>query len=166
MLLSMTTLPAGEFFVELFCGEAAATAAVILQQVPVLCPWDIRFGNRFDITSNGAVLLELIHMGYVAAVHMGTPCQSCTLARSPQVRSLEYPEGIPGLQGIDASLVEMGNRLIQWTFYIAWALYLNGAFFGIEPVAVFLADPPFGEGAVSAWRCDHHNLVDECSWRL
>ena len=62
-----------------------------------------------------------VRSGLVAALWLGTPCQSMTLARNrpngpPPLRNSSYPEGLPGLSPCDALKVLQGNRLCAFSF--------------------------------------------------
>ena len=80
-----------QFFMEVFSGTAIMTLGVMMQCIPAICPWDVMYGQCFDIVQQEAAVSSLIEAGRVVAMHLGTPCQFFTLARTPQLRSLQHP---------------------------------------------------------------------------
>ena len=94
----------GQLFLECFCGSMVLTLAMMLTSIPCVKPWDSKYGDAYDVLKEGHVLIKLCKLGLVAVLHLGTPCQSQTLARAPQLRSAEYPKGLPDLQRASASI--------------------------------------------------------------
>ena len=70
----------GEFFLECFAGHAAFTLAVVMSQVPALRPCEITRDRRFDVLVGLPILLDGIGFGILVAMHLGTLCQSFTMA--------------------------------------------------------------------------------------
>jgi hypothetical protein len=132
LVLSRPLSVTGELFLELFAGDASFTLGVILAQVPSMCPWDSKFGERFDVLRSGSSLLALIQGGYISSSHLGTPCQSMTWCRSPQLRSAKWPRGVPGLSNSQQELVELGNSLLEFSVHYCTILYAHGGYFSIE----------------------------------
>ena len=122
----------GEFFLECFAGHAAFTLAVVMSQVPALRPWEITHDRRFDVLAGLPILLEGIRLGIMVAMHLGTPCQSFTMARVPAVRTQVFPLGLPDLTPSQSQLVEMGNQLASVSVKLCFALYIAGGYFSLE----------------------------------
>ena len=72
---------------EVYVGECTLTIAMVWCCLPVFAPWDILFGAQCDVISRGWMILALIRAGKLQFVHLGSPCQSMTLARCPRLRS-------------------------------------------------------------------------------
>ena len=104
----------GQLFLEVFCGCAVMTLGMMLVQVPCICPWDTCYGERFDVTTQGEILLQLAKARRISAAHLGTPCQSLTWARLPALRSWEHVEGLPTLCQHELVLVSTGNSLVHF----------------------------------------------------
>ena len=119
-------------FVEIFCGLAGLTLGCMFAEVPCICPWDIRYGSDFDVLAHGHVFMELIARKIIRAMHFGTPCQSMTWARLPQLRSWIFPRGLPTLLPHQQELVELGNNLLDFTVRLCLALYEAASYFSIE----------------------------------
>ena len=77
---------------------------------------------RFDLLKNGAILHRLVEVQRLVAAHMGTPCQSNTHSRTPQLRDEEFVRGLPGLLDHQQQLVILGNALTDWTIAFATQL--------------------------------------------
>ncbi len=132
-LLSCAALsPAGEWFLELFCGGAILTLACSLSRIPCVQPWDLKFSPDMDVVRFLHTILLLIFEGYIVCVHFGTPCHSCTLARSPAMRSLDCPQGVSGLSVQDQWLLDNGNALIDASCRIMETLWSVGGYFSCE----------------------------------
>ena len=78
------------------------------------------------------MLLVLVRRGNLACSHIGTPCQSVTLARKPALRNDRHPCGLPGLSRKQQAIVDAGNALFAFTVLFAVELWLHGGFFCIE----------------------------------
>ena len=129
----------GSFFMEVFCGEAIFTLGCVMHKVPCVRPWDILFGEEFDVLANEHVLTYLISAGFISCMHFGSPCQSMTLARLPQLRSWSFMLGRPGLSESQQSLVDLGNRLMSVTARLICLLVAAGAYFSLEnPIGSWL----------------------------
>ena len=96
LLLNCATVE-GTFFVECFHGDGAVALACVIKGIPCICPFDTQYGDEFDLLKNGEVLNELVRTERVGSSHIGTPCESVTTARSPQLRDADHIEGLPGL---------------------------------------------------------------------
>ena len=57
-LLRQTVDVAGVFFVEIMAGECGITLAVLMEKVPCLKPWDIVFGEAWNVLTRGHILLQ------------------------------------------------------------------------------------------------------------
>ena len=93
----------GAMFLEFFCGQAAITLSLLILNVPCIRPWDIPFGEQFNILIHGQVLQQLILARRIVAQHFAVPCQSLTWARSPQLRDAFHPEGLLSLSHFTGS---------------------------------------------------------------
>lgn len=122
----------GALFLECFCGQAAITLACILINVPCICPWDVIYGNQFNVLTCGHVLLELILAHRIVAQHFAVPCQSLTWARWPQLRDALHPEGLQSLSHWQQSLVDQGNALAAFTAECCELLHSVGGYFSVE----------------------------------
>ena len=131
-LINANLKVAGQFFLECFAGESIITLGIIMACVPCLKPWDSKFGERFDVLTNGLILLQLISCQVIVASHFAIPCQSLTWARSPQLRNAQYPLGMPGLGEKQQQLVKLGNALVAFTVECCAKLHALGGYFSIE----------------------------------
>ena len=66
----------GAMFLECFCGQAAITLACVLINVPCIRPWDVIFGDQFNVLTCGHVLIQLILTHRIVALHFAVPDQS------------------------------------------------------------------------------------------
>lgn len=58
----------------------------------------------------------------LSCVHLGPPCSSFSVARTPPVRSAARPAGLRGLKGADRRRVEQGNELAAFALDVMlWA---------------------------------------------
>ena len=121
-----------ECFLEAFSGSGVMTLGIVMHRIPAVRPWDIQHGERFNVLTHEPILALLIEAGRIVSTHMGTPCQSSTLARCPQLRSLAQPRGISNFSGHDATLLRQGNELIDVSVRLAWCLLLNNGYVSIE----------------------------------
>ena len=104
-----------------------------------MAPWDNAADPRLDVVKNGSVLFALVVAGWLASTWLGTPCQSNTWARSPELRDWAHPEGKPNLSTREQNLVLMGNMLAYWSVWFALTVYQHGGYFAIEnPVRSWL----------------------------
>ena len=122
----------GTFFLEVFAGEAVFTLGCMMHRVPCIRPWDVVYGSQFDVLANEHVLSSLIVKGLISCMHFGTPCQSMTLARLPQLRSWEFPMGVPNLTTSQLALVHLGNELMQVSARLISLLVAACAYFSLE----------------------------------
>ena len=101
---------------ELFAGTGRFSDAMSSHR-PVLL-WDILMGPAYDLSQRPAQLLVLgwLWAGLIAAVWMGTPCNSFSKARNqpggpPALRSKDSVHGLADLRTCDAAAVRLGNLL-------------------------------------------------------
>jgi hypothetical protein len=87
------------FFLEVFCGAAIVTLCMVMKNVPCIRPWDVKYGDAFNVLKHGQVLEALISATVLVSMHFATPCTSMTWARWPQLRSPEEPHGKSELTG-------------------------------------------------------------------
>ena len=115
-LLREVNLPVtGQCFLEIFAGHAALTVCMMFCMVPVIRPWDCKYGEEFNCIDNGWVLFLLVVLGQMSSTHAGTPCQSVTQARKVPIRSFEWPRGLPVVSAWQRELLDTGNSLIEWS---------------------------------------------------
>ena len=131
LLLKCATVE-GTFFVECFHGDGAVALACVIRGIPCICPFDTQYGEEFDLLKNGEVLFELVRTRRVSSSHIGTPCQSVATCRSPQLRSAEHIDGLPGLLPHQLELVRLGTALIQWSVQFCLLLHQHEGFFSFE----------------------------------
>ena len=110
-------------FLELFCGACGLTLVVMVTSVPCILPWDVRYGQEFDIVAHRMLFLTMIRSQLIRALHFGTPCQSQTFARWPQLRSWSHLRGLQGLSQAQQALVDLGNQLADVTVELCLALH-------------------------------------------
>ena len=122
----------GNTSVEVFAGAASMTLGLRMAKVPAMIPWDRETDERLDVTTNGILLIELVRLGFLVFVWMGTPCQSQTLARDPALRDWQTPWGKHCLSKSQRKLVELGNILFLFSAWIAICLHENKGYFAIE----------------------------------
>ena len=122
----------GQFALECFAGSAVITLGLIAACVPVVKPWDTKYGQQFDVMRNGHIILNMIASGLLIAIHFGTPCRSMTWARWPQLRNFDHPLGLPGLGENAVRLVEVGNALADFTLRCCVALHELSGYFSVE----------------------------------
>ena len=120
------------FFMEIFAGECGLTMGVQLTHIPCLLPWDSKFGPDYNVLTMGFMLQDIIKAGIVLSAHFGTPCQSMTWARLPQLRSWRFPAGVPNLKDHQQALVSTGNALLQFTVDTCILIHSQGGYFSIE----------------------------------
>ena len=73
-----------------------------------------------------AILLDLIQRDCVAGIHLAPPCGTSSRARElpngpPPLRSLEFPDELPSLSGLDALRVQQANELYRVSALI-WSI--------------------------------------------
>ena len=49
----------GIFFIEIMAGECSITLGILMERVPCLKPWDIVFGESWNVLTRGRILLQL-----------------------------------------------------------------------------------------------------------
>ena len=131
-ILEHPRLVTGSFFLEVYSGEGVFTMAMMEVLVPCIKPWDSRFGEQYDVLREGFILIQLASARRIGSAHLGSPCQSLTWARFPQLRSGRHPDGLPGLRPHQQQLVDIGNSLSMFTVQFCLALYVVSSFFSVE----------------------------------
>lgn len=131
-LQSLAEIEDGSLFLEIFAGEGILTLSAVLTGQLCLQPWDIRFGPDHDVLQHGESIFKLIQANKLGWVHLGTPCQSFTFARSPQLRNWVYLFGCPNLTHRQCVLVKSGNELAAFSIRVAELQLERGRFFSIE----------------------------------
>ena len=66
----------GSFAVEVFAGDCIVTLGLLMAKVPVLKPWDSKFGARFDALKMGTILIQLVLAVYIVCAALAPSCQS------------------------------------------------------------------------------------------
>ena len=56
-------------------------------------------------------ILASVKRGETQYVHLGPPCSSFSVARTPPVRNRKYPYGVPKLSPLDTEKLTAGNAL-------------------------------------------------------
>ena len=97
-----------------------------------MCPWDINFGDKFDVLQQGYILYKLAETRRLVAAHFATPCQSMSWGRLPQLRTWSYVLGVLDLTDRQFALVAMGNALAFFTVSLCFPLMAQGSYFSIE----------------------------------
>ena len=110
----------------------AVTLGCEMHGVQCVCPWDIMDGPQLDVVKNGEVLISFAHHRRLRSSWIASPCQSLTLARSPCLRSFQFPCGLPQLSEREWKLVEGGDRLRSFAVMLCLALYVALSYFGLE----------------------------------
>ena len=122
---------AGIYFAEFFAGSGGLTRT--LRKLGATCREadDLATGGT-DFSSQAAVDLVKLELrglrceGWKLALHFATPCNSFSRARdrseATQLRSAEFPEGLPDLDAGQVLFVERANDIALITFDTAlWA---------------------------------------------
>ena len=122
----------GYMAVEVYSGVQAVTLGCEIHGVPCICPWDIMDGPHLDVVKNGEVLIRLAQHRRMRSGWIASPCQSLTLARSPCLRSFQFPYGLPQLSEREWKSVEGGNHLCSFAVRLCIALYVALSYFGLE----------------------------------
>ena len=126
-----------------FSGTARLTTAVRALGVPCLPPIDItvcqEVPSPFDVLDcdKWSFIMKLIACGAIKFIHFGTPCNSFSAARKedggpPPLRSEEFPEGFPDLDGLNLAITMLGNFFAERTVEAAEAVVRAGGDFSIE----------------------------------
>ena len=139
---SMLLAVLGEFSVEIFAGSAILTLRLMLSQVPVVRSWDAKYGEAWNVLSEGHVAQEMIRRSMLVLLHIATPCLTSTFARRSPLRSWSQPFGISGLSPVDQELLDDGNRLIAWSMLMAQTAHECRSYFSVEntfPLFVWLS---------------------------
>ena len=134
---------AGPWFLEVFSGTARLTEAMRQCGIPCLPPIDITICQSvpvaFDVVDSDRweFVMQLIYAGAVVFIHFGTPCNTFSAARKddggpPPLRSKDFPDGLPSLQGGLKDQLFLGNLFRDRTFEACLALVLTGGNFSIE----------------------------------
>ena len=121
------------FVVDVFAGEKTITVAAVLTEHPVVVPWDIQHGERYNVLTRGSELMSLARQGRVSWAHAATPCQSNTWGRSPQLRTEEHLyDGCPGIGKRQSDMVQAGTALVLWTCEFLTEVHASGGYASLE----------------------------------
>jgi hypothetical protein len=125
------------YFLDIFCGTAGVAAALKRYGAEALGVDHIIDKRRMkgpavkmDLTlsSSQQLVFEELKSGRVKGVMLAPPCGTSSKARNipirgpkgklrrgpPPLRSASYPEGIPGLQGVNRTRVRHANKLYKF----------------------------------------------------
>ena len=58
-LLTSNISVEGTFFIEVMAGECIIILGVLMSRVPCLKPWDIGFGEAWNVLTHGQILMDL-----------------------------------------------------------------------------------------------------------
>ena len=133
---------------------------------------------KLDITQQWVqdLIEREVSMGRVAAVHMGPPCGTASRARNipiknklrkrgapnPQpLRSSRWPEGLPGLKGVNLAKVMSANTLYSFAAKLAELCDRHGALFTIENPNSLMWETKFFRNLVAKY---FFNVVDACEY--
>ncbi|OLP80262.1 hypothetical protein AK812_SmicGene39345 [Symbiodinium microadriaticum] len=100
----------------LYSGSRAVAKAAVAAGFAWSLTFDWQHGpgqNLLDSTLQ-AQLLDAIELGTFAAVGLSPSCPTLSLSACPAYRSLEFPEGLPGLSPSQASRVAQGNSHVAF----------------------------------------------------
>ena len=104
---------------ELFSGSGRLAAA--LQKLG----WDTReydlsLSAEHDLmkTSLQRKIISSIECGEIDFVHLGPPCSSFSVARTPPVRNRQFPYGVPVLSEKDREKLRVGNALALFSLRV------------------------------------------------
>ena len=122
----------GSLVAEIFCGAAAITLSMVMLSVPCMCPWDVKYGEQFDVLKHGIIFQALIRYHYVVCMHFATPCTSMTWARWPQLRSASEPQGVSHASEKQKQLLHLGNALLAFPLECSLMLLATGGCFSLE----------------------------------
>ena len=119
------------------------------------------------------IVLNLLTSGGVEAIHAGVPCGTASRAREialpgnrkgpPQLRSKEYPFGLPNLSAIDQLKVSKANLIYQHVANILDVAIQLGILISIEnPKNSYLWDLPWYAGLLARGFLDA--VFQHCRW--
>ena len=133
--------------------------------------------TEFDLVRGDDLLDQGTRLGLMRAAAKGSygvvfaapPCSTFSVARlqyssgPPQLRSMLYPRGLPGLPSKEAEIVKVHNQLVEYTISIMRAAASTGAAIACEnPVPRGDPDSPFFQTGLA----DHASLWDMPEVRL
>ena len=144
----------GQFFVELFAGEAGLSQAVQAKGGQILPPIELLV-NTFvtrsvDVCDVDVIchLHKLVEAGRILAIHLGAPCSSFSLARKddggpPPLRDPPNIMGKSGLSRQDQDKVNQGNMFAEISAVLAQLCHRRGVPWSIEnPAGSYLWQVP------------------------
>ena len=125
------------YFLDIFCGTAGVTAALKRYGAEAIGVDHVIDKRRMkgpavklDLSKKSAqkLVIDEIKGGRVKGVMLAPPCGTSSKARNiplrnakgiykrgpPPLRSMSYPEGLPGLQGVNRTRVRQANKLYQF----------------------------------------------------
>ena len=151
-VLIRNTKVEGTFFIEIMAGECVITLGVLLMRIPCLKPWDLIYGESWNVLTHSEILIDLARKSRIDPF-LGLPCQSFTFARDPALRVAENPMGKPGLSPRQQELLDLGNKLAAWSLSFVQTIQTAGGYFTVEnPFLSWLCWLP---AATKVLRMDH-----------
>ena len=126
------TLNEAQYALEVFSGSATLSLSLIASGMSVLRPWDVAYDPDTDVLVQGDIVIHAIRSRWIRYGHFGLPCQSFTWARTPPIRSFQYPEGLPCVCVSDKEKADFGAQLFDWTCHAITELWNADALFTLE----------------------------------
>ena len=158
-------------FIEIFSGVGNLAAAVAKHTVWPVLVWDICLGAEYDLRSPAKrhLISNWIKSGWIAGLHLGTPCESFSRARDvppgpPPLRSNERPMGLDCLRPADQIKVTIGNMFMRFSAFLLSLCLRLGALATMENPQrsrIWLC-PPIA--AIIRKRQVSWNITHYCAW--
>ena len=134
------------FAIELCCGSANLSLALRDVGIEAVGVDYVRNASKprapcvqLDLTSQGGqdLLWQLLRTSRAAYVHCAPPCGTASRARErpggpPPLRSAQYPEGLPGLTGLNADRVASANAIYSFVSEFCTECHNRGVLWSIE----------------------------------
>ena len=119
----------GPFYIELFAGSECV-AGELRKMGATVYTFDVLQGPAGDLLRRAVRrrIYRLLRSGMCLGVMAGVPCTSFSRARGGgdrAIRSMEHPEGRPGMSDKVQRQLDEGNRLLQIScsvFTLCWKL--------------------------------------------
>eukprot|EP00971_Amphidinium_carterae_P207011 4107253-Amphidinium_carterae.1 len=125
-------IDAAQFAIDVFAGQCGITFGLLLSEIVCLKPWDLTFGDEYDVLQHGDLLRSLARANKLVWAALAVPCQSMTFARHPPLRSVTELYGVSKLSEHHQRLVETGNALFRFSVSLAKDLHMSGGYFTME----------------------------------
>ena len=125
----------GKYVADCFSGCGGVSRCVEAAGFPTH-QWDIKHGAGGDLTAELVIrqLISDIRAGRVLAVMLAPPCSSFSIARdrNSQVRTSEWPGGLPNLPARLQAVVHTGNRCARAALRVIRTCLAEGVPFAME----------------------------------